>query len=205
LAKLSIFATHNLQLSTMPYSETDIQHALSEIQAGRSIRNVAKDLKIPRSTLGSRLDGSQSRKLAFEPHQILTRAQESNVTQWFLSQVALGVPPTHNQLQEFVSRILTAQGKDPLVGKGWVKRFIARNPVLKTQRENEAPKEQLEAVRPTKRRKVVPDPTPKLLSIEEIQRAQIQAGRSAAVVSEESGSESGESEASCIVVRSKRR
>lgn len=94
----------------MPYSETDIQHTLSEIQAGRSIRNVAKDLKIPRSTLSGRLGGSQSRKLAFEPHQILTQAQESNVTQWFLSQVALGVPPTHVQLQQFVSRILTATG-----------------------------------------------------------------------------------------------
>ena len=44
---------------------------------------------------------------------------------------------------------------------------------------------------------MVPDPSPKLLSIEEIRRAQTQAGRSAAV-SEESASESGGSEASCI-------
>ena len=77
--------------------------------------------------------------------------------------------------------------------------------LAKAQRENVALRAQLEAIRPSKRKKVVPDPNSKFVNIEQIHRAQIQAGRFDLLAIEESGSESGESEASYIVVQSNRR
>jgi hypothetical protein len=80
--------------------------------------------------------------------------------------------------------------------------------LAKAQQEIEALKAQLEAIQPSKRKRVVPDPNSKFVDIEQIHQAQIQAGRIDAGVSEkieESGSESGEAEASCIVVQSNRR
>ena len=68
------------------------------------------------------------------------------------------------------------------------------------RQENEALKTQLEVARPSKRKKVVMDPNSVFASIEQIHQAQIDAGRIKDPVAEESGSESVESEGSCIVV-----
>ena len=59
----------------------------------------------------------------------------------------------------------------------------------------------LEATAKTRRKKVVPDPNSVFANIEDIHRAQVEAGRIEDTSAEESGSESSESEASCIVVR----
>jgi hypothetical protein len=58
----------------------------------------------------------------------------------------------------------------------------------------------LEVARPSKRKKVVTDPNTIFALIEQIHQAQIDVGRIEDPVAEESGSESVESEGSCIVV-----
>ena len=59
---------------------------------------------------------------------------------------------------------------------------------------------ELELAKPSKRKKVVPDPNSVFVDIEQIHRAQIAAGRIEEPPAEESDSERSESEASCIVV-----
>ena len=82
------------------------------------------------------------------------------------------------------------------------KAFDQKNSELaQLQQENEALKSQLEAARPSKRKKVVIDPNDMFASIEQIHQAQIDVGRIEDSTAEESGSESTESDASCIVVR----
>ncbi len=68
------------------------------------------------------------------------------------------------------------------------------------QQENKALKAQLEAAQPSKRKRVKTDPNILFASIEQVHKAQIEAGRIEGTVAEESGSESGGSMASCIVV-----
>ena len=58
----------------------------------------------------------------------------------------------------------------------------------------------MERARLSKRKKVHVDPNNQFASIEDIHKAQIAAGRIEDIVDEESGSESTNSEASCIVV-----
>ncbi|KAL2128698.1 hypothetical protein VTI74DRAFT_8819 [Chaetomium olivicolor] len=117
------------------YSEEDLQDALNRLHQKRgSIRRVARDFGIPASTLRARIKGSRPRKEAFETHQLISRAQDDKLTQWILTQVALTLPPTPAQIREFVARILEAQGDPRSVGKGWIRRFLRRNPILLTQR-----------------------------------------------------------------------
>ena len=77
--------------------------------------------------------------------------------------------------------------------------------LARLQQENRALRAQLEAVKKTKRKKVVVDPNTVFASIEQIHRAQVEVCRIEEDVEEESGSEIAVSEASCIVVGSKRR
>ena len=72
--------------------------------------------------------------------------------------------------------------------------------LARLRQENEALKVQLEVARPSRRKKVVTDPNRVFASIEDIHQAQIDAGRIDDPIAEESGSESTESEVSCIVV-----
>ena len=72
--------------------------------------------------------------------------------------------------------------------------------MARLQQENEVLKAKLEATAKTKRKKVVPDPNTQFASIEQVHKAQIEAGRIEDSIAEESGSESSDSDASCIVV-----
>ncbi|KAK4232970.1 hypothetical protein C8A03DRAFT_19857, partial [Achaetomium macrosporum] len=72
--------------------------------------------------------------------------------------------------------------------------------LARLKQENEALKAQFEAARPSRRKKVVLDPNSQFASIEQIHQVQIEAGRIEDSIAQESGSESAESEISCIVV-----
>lgn len=115
----------------MAYTEDNMQKALHKFnQGGHSLRGVAHEFGIPRSTLRNRLDGHRPRSVAFERLQILSRSQEVRLCQWVSAQVDLGVPPTQVQIQEFACRILKAQGDSRVVGKNWINRFMARHSIV---------------------------------------------------------------------------
>src|SRR4029434_3238490 len=120
----------------MADTEQDILDAIEVFDRGnRSIRSVAQEFGIPYHTLRHRLSGSRTRREGSEWQQSLSRIQEDRLTQWVLTQAALRVPVNHSQIRLFVNQILKAQGTPEIrLGKRWVTQFIARNPVLKTQR-----------------------------------------------------------------------
>ena len=120
----------------MAYTEQDIHDAIEKYDRGKqSIRNIAKEFGIPYPTLWHRLSGTQSHQDASEWQQSLSRIQEDRLTEWVLTQAALGVPVTHAQIRLFGNRILETQETPEIrLGKRWIARFLTRNPVLQTQR-----------------------------------------------------------------------
>ncbi|MDB5910656.1 MAG: transposase [Massilia sp.] len=116
------------------YSEDTIDSALRAIARGKSVKQAALEWGIPRTTLRHRIQGTQPRSIAFSGLQRLSKVQEDYLTQWILTQAALGLPPTHAQVRTFVSRILATKGDLSPLGKRWVASFLRRNPVIKTQR-----------------------------------------------------------------------
>ena len=51
-----------------------------------------------------------------------------------MAQEALGVPLTHGQIRQFVSRLLVIKGDHKKLGKRWMEGFLRRNPILRTKR-----------------------------------------------------------------------
>ena len=116
------------------YTEDDVNQALDAIASGQSLRKAAIQWGIPRSTLQDRLNGNQPWNGAFSSRQRLSTTQENHLSQWVLSQAALGLPPTHSQLKDFAERVLRTQGDSQPLGKHWVQAFLKRNPSIKVQR-----------------------------------------------------------------------
>ena len=116
------------------YHEEDVQSALKAIEMGRSLRKASLEWGIPRATLQDRLTGTQPRSIAFTHLQRLSKVQEDHLTQWILTQAALGLPPSHSQVKTFISRILATKGDLSPLGKRWMEGFLRRNPVIKTQK-----------------------------------------------------------------------
>lgn len=90
--------------------ESAILSAINDVDNGISQRKAAQRWGIPRSTLQKRLNGSQSRADAHEFTQRLSKQQEGHLVQWILVQTNLGLPPTHQQVREFATRVVKAGG-----------------------------------------------------------------------------------------------
>ncbi|ROW07328.1 hypothetical protein VMCG_03859 [Cytospora schulzeri] len=110
------------------YAETDVNNAVEAIKNGASIRQTSVKFGVPRTTLYNRLHGTQPHRTSSEELQRLTHAQEASLTQWMLTQAALGVRPTHAQLKGFAERVLARQGDTRPLGRRWIERFLGRNP-----------------------------------------------------------------------------
>lgn len=115
------------------YSEFELQRALADARDGRPISRAAQQWGIPYHTLYYRLKrGRQSRNAAFADMQRLTQSQEDNLVAYILTQEALGCPISHGQLKGLAERML-GDGQQPL-GRKWMRRFLRRNPLIRTKR-----------------------------------------------------------------------
>ena len=116
------------------YTESDVLSAVREVQGGSSQRLAAQRWGVPRSTLQDRIQGGQTHKIGAKALQRLSQAQERHLCQWAITQDALGLAPSHNQVREFAQRVLTANGDHKPLGKKWMTGFLRRNPEIKTMR-----------------------------------------------------------------------
>ena len=116
------------------YTEDNIIQALNDVTNKKPIRQAAREWGIPYPTLRNRLNGIECHSNASESQQRLSRVQEEYLTQWVLTQEALGLSPTHGQIREFTQRVLAIKGDHQPLGKRWIQAFLRRNPILRTKR-----------------------------------------------------------------------
>ena len=68
-----------------------------------------------------------------QPHQRLTRNQETQLVSWILRQEALGYPPSHGQIRACVIALLQRLGDNKDLGRDWVSGFVERRSELKSE------------------------------------------------------------------------
>jgi hypothetical protein len=117
------------------YTEYDVMSALAEIANGKSLRKASLEWGIPRSTLRGRNATTLSRQEGASHLQRLPTVVESRLTDWILTQESLGRGVTHAQIKVFGERLLALQGDHLPLGRHWIYKFLARNPILKTKRQ----------------------------------------------------------------------
>jgi len=108
--------------------------ACDEVRKRGRLKRVATKYHIPPSTLRGRLKGRLPHVVAHQDTQRLSMVQEDDLATWVLFQASIGEPPTHTQIKDLAQRICYERGDNDQVGKRWVRSFLARHPVLKTQR-----------------------------------------------------------------------
>jgi len=108
-----------------------------------STREAACIYQVPRSTLGDRMKGLQTRAEAHIDQQSLSPAQEEVLVKWAKVLGRRGVPLTHSTLATYASEIL---GKP--VGESWPKRFLARHTDLKVKTTTSLEKCRAKALNP---------------------------------------------------------
>lgn len=116
------------------YTEEDLLSAVADVTNGKSLRLASREWGVPLSTIRNRYYGQENRATAAESQQRLSKVQEEHLTSWILAQEALGVPLTHGQIRQFVSRLLEVKGDYKDLGKRWMNGFLRRNPILRTKR-----------------------------------------------------------------------
>ena len=76
-----LLCKHFYQSKMVKYTEEQLFQALQQIHNGRSVRAVAKEWAIPKTTLIQRRDGAQPRADAWVHLQRLSKDQEDRLTE----------------------------------------------------------------------------------------------------------------------------
>ena len=84
--------------------EQRIEEALKGVQSGhyKSLREAARQLKIPRSTLTHRANGRQTRIQAHEDQQVLSDEEEKELARWIRQLTVFGYPPKPHAVREML-------------------------------------------------------------------------------------------------------
>ena len=92
--------------------EAQIQRALKALESGKytSLGEAAVAFKVPKSTLGHRRMGRQTRHKAHEKEQLLSSAAEEAIVKWILKLDDWGFPPRLDRLWEKVN--VLAKGEE---------------------------------------------------------------------------------------------
>ena len=102
----------------------------------QSLRALAMAFDIPRSTLQTRVRGTQPRSEARPANCKLSPTEEHSLVQWILDLDRRGFPPHIIDVRRMADVLLAARGQNPPpppVGKCWVSRFIKNQPELQTK------------------------------------------------------------------------
>ena len=78
------------------YTEQDLIAALDAVKNGQSLQQASREWSVPLTILHSRNQGSKNRTVAAESQQRLSKIQENHLSNWVLTQEALGISITHS-------------------------------------------------------------------------------------------------------------
>ena len=97
-----------------------------------SVRAAAKIYSVPRSTLGTRLQGTTPRRDTMSKSQKLTKLEESTIVQHILDLDSRSFPPRLSGVEDMANRLLAKRDASK-VGKRWASNFVKRHQELKTR------------------------------------------------------------------------
>ncbi|XP_044012267.1 MFS-type transporter clz9-like [Aphidius gifuensis] len=125
------------------YTEDDLQEALAKLKDGQSLGSVARQYKIPKSTLSSKHRGLSKQTIQRRgPQCVLGDENEKQLVNWILQMSEHGFPITKSQLINSVQLLFKVSKKSsPFInnrpGRHWMTSFFNRHSeICKKMSEN---------------------------------------------------------------------
>jgi hypothetical protein len=118
----------------MVANESKIQLAVAAWENGTytSMRALAKDFNVSRTTLSNEISGNRlPHQEAFKSLQKLSKIQEQWLTQWIMDEDRKGVAPSYLKTREMAGLVISAGVDATPVGRNWIYSFFERNPSVK--------------------------------------------------------------------------
>ena len=125
--------------------------ALQDIETGKlkSIRAAAEHYGLKYETLRDRKRGSQMRSESHEDQMLLTIEEEKSIEEWIVKIDDYGWPPRLEYVREMALRFIRSHGiQKPILGGGWITRFLDRHPLLVSRFTNRLDKQRAYAENP---------------------------------------------------------
>ena len=114
-----------------------------------SIRKIALQYGVAKTTLDNRIRGRISKLEEAERRQRLTPQEEEAIVAWMLRLQAWGWPPRAEQIRSMVVDLLTKKGDTKALGINWLSKFLSRHPEVKTRYVAQVNKERASAQNPS--------------------------------------------------------
>ena len=108
------------------FSESALAAAVDQVLKGQSIRSVAEQYHVSRTTIKRRIDGVTPKELAHSHRERLSPTLEKGLADWILTQGRLDWAPPHSRFRWFAQRLLINSGHSGVVGKHWHTKFLKR-------------------------------------------------------------------------------
>lgn len=120
---------------TKGYTQEDVKAALDQIAKGMPLREATKRYNVPRSTLYCKFKNIYPVECSKGPPTILSKEEESLLTEWIIYCCDRGFPVNKNQLLDSVSKLVTTLGREtPFTnnrpGRHWYESFCRRHAEL---------------------------------------------------------------------------
>ena len=98
----------------------------------KSMRKVAKQYGVPKSSLHDRVNGKMTRKEEHQRRQKLSPQEELAIVNWLHRLQAWGWPSRIDQVREMAAELLKKKGDSQNLGIHWGQKFLGRHQQLKT-------------------------------------------------------------------------
>jgi transposase-like protein len=103
-----------------------------ESNSRASIRSVAREFGVDKSTLSRHRIRPTSHALGQEPSQRFSLRHERFLVDWIKTEDAHGYAPSRSRVHEMAQKLLRANGDDKPLGRKWIEGFRRRHPDIKT-------------------------------------------------------------------------
>ena len=97
----------------------------------KSVRKIAQQYGLPKSSLHDRINGKKTRKEEHQRRQRLSPQEELAIVNWLLRLQAWGWPARIDLIREMAAELLKKKGDTQTLGIHWGLKFLGRHPQLK--------------------------------------------------------------------------
>ena len=119
-------------IDELPQTERMVLAIKAYREDPKSMRRIAKQYGVPKSSLFDRINGAASKKEESQRRQRLSPQEEQAIVNWLLRLQGWGWPARTGQIRDLTTELLRKKGDTKALGVNWVQKLLRRHHDLKS-------------------------------------------------------------------------